>query len=109
MTAGHLWRPLICWNSATQATSAITTSIASRSCWVVSDNPTMSPVDGHRPLDEIEILQLARTLVQHFGNHAEAEVNRRAELALLRDDMDDFDLWARVVVFVSDLNSRRPR
>lgn len=67
----------------------------------------MSPARGPEQLDEIEILQLARSLVQHFGKDAEAEVNLRAELALLRDDLADFDLWSRVIVFVSDLNARR--
>jgi hypothetical protein len=55
-------------------------------------------------MDEIEILKLARRLGEEYSQHAELEVNHRAELALLRDDMEDFAHWGRVVVFVSDLN-----
>jgi hypothetical protein len=57
-------------------------------------------------MDEIEILEFARRLIEEYGQDAEHEVEERAVLALIREDMEDYDLWARVVVFVSEINSR---
>jgi hypothetical protein len=58
-------------------------------------------------MDEIEILNAARRQVEEYEQHAEHEVNHRAEFALLRDDMAEFAHWGRVVVFVSDPNRRK--
>lgn len=61
-----------------------------------------------KPKDaDIEALEKAREIVRLFGVRAEHEVNLRAELAILRGDLEDFAMWGRVVVFVSDLNSKR--
>jgi hypothetical protein len=57
-------------------------------------------------MSEIDALQTARVVVEDYGDRAEAEVNRRAEQALIEGDLDAFAVWRTVIVFVSDLQSR---
>ena len=60
-------------------------------------------------MKEVDALQTARLVVAEYGNQAEAEVNRRAELALVNGDYDAFAVWRAVIVFVSDITSRNAR
>lgn len=60
-------------------------------------------------MSELNALQTARIVVEEYGDKAEAEVNRRAEKALIDGDMDAFAVWRAVIVFVSDINSRKSR
>ena len=58
-------------------------------------------------MSEIDALQTARIVVEEYGDKAEHEVNRRAEQALLDGDLDAFAVWRAVIVFVSDINTRK--
>ena len=58
-------------------------------------------------MDEMEILKTARRLVERYGQEAEHEANYQCEMAILEGNMEDVDLWRQVIVFVSDINSRK--
>ena len=58
-------------------------------------------------MSELNALHTARIVVEEYGDGAEAEVNRRAELALVDGDLNAFALWSAVIVFVSDIQSRK--
>ena len=60
-------------------------------------------------MKELDALQTARLIVEEYGDLAEAEVNRRAELALVNGDYDAFAVWRAVIVFVSDISARKTR
>lgn len=58
-------------------------------------------------MTEINALETARIVVEEYGNQAEREVNRRAEMALAQGDLDSFEVWSEVIVFVSDIQERQ--
>jgi|GEM_PF-1898161 len=60
-------------------------------------------------MKELDALQTARLVAEEYGDLAEDEVNRRAELALVEGDFDAFAVWRAVIVFVSDINTRKSR
>ena len=59
-------------------------------------------------MDDLKALRTARQLVEQYGAGAEAEVNRRAEDALVKGDIDAFNLWTDVIFYVSDMSQSGP-
>ena len=54
-------------------------------------------------MNDLDALKMARLMVKTYGDDAEAEINRRAEKALVDNDFDAFAAWGRVIAFVSDI------
>ena len=52
-------------------------------------------------------LHTARLVVEEYGDTAEAEVNRRAEMALVDGDLDAFAVWKAVIVFIAVIQDRK--